>query len=40
MIRISEIRVIDEEGEQLGVMATDKARAIACLLYTSDAADE
>lgn len=29
MIRIPEIRVIDEEGEQLGVMATDKARAIA-----------
>ena len=29
MIRIPEIRVIDENGEQLGVMATDKARAIA-----------
>ena len=29
MIRIPEIRVIDEDGEQLGVMATDKARAIA-----------
>ena len=29
MIRIPEIRVIDEEGEQLGVMATDKARTIA-----------
>jgi translation initiation factor IF-3 len=29
MIRIPEIRVIDEEGEQLGIMATDKARAIA-----------
>jgi len=29
MIRINEIRVIDEDGEQLGVMATDKARTIA-----------
>jgi translation initiation factor IF-3 len=29
MIRIPEIRVIDENGEQLGVMATDKARTIA-----------
>ena len=29
MIRIPEIRVIDEDGEQLGVMATDEARRIA-----------
>jgi translation initiation factor IF-3 len=29
MIRIPEIRVIDDEGEQLGVMATDEARRIA-----------
>ncbi|MBU8921044.1 MAG: translation initiation factor IF-3 [Bacteroidales bacterium] len=29
MIRIPEIRVIDENGEQLGVMATDEARKIA-----------
>lgn len=29
MIRIPEIRVIDDEGEQLGVMTTDEARRIA-----------
>jgi translation initiation factor IF-3 len=29
MIRISEVRVIDEEGTQLGVMATDEAKRIA-----------
>ncbi|MFH1755398.1 MAG: translation initiation factor IF-3, partial [Candidatus Latescibacterota bacterium] len=29
MIRIPEIRVIDEEGEQLGVMATQDAQRLA-----------
>lgn len=29
MIRVSEVRVIDAEGEQLGVMATDKALTLA-----------
>jgi len=29
MIRISEVRVIDEEGNQLGVIATDEAKRIA-----------
>ncbi len=29
MIRIPEVRVIDDGGEQLGVMATDEARKIA-----------
>lgn len=28
-IRISPIRLIDEEGEQLGIVATDEARALA-----------
>ena len=29
MIRVPEVRVINSDGEQLGVMATDKAREIA-----------
>ncbi len=29
MIRVSEVRVIDAEGEQLGVMATDQALTLA-----------
>jgi translation initiation factor IF-3 len=29
MIRVPEVRVIDAEGEQLGIMATDKALALA-----------
>ena len=28
-IRISPIRLIDEEGEQLGIVATDEARSLA-----------
>ena len=43
-IRVPEVRVIDDNGDQLGIKSTQDALRLArskdCLLYTSDAADE
>ena len=39
-IRDKEVRLIGEDGEQLGIVSSRDALKMACLLYTSDAADE